>query len=120
MGLNATLTLGNKKAVDIAVIHDGECAVTIDVKGNAKKMDWLLGNRDLYATPHHFVALVSYEGAIAELNQSPRVWLIPARTLIRFIKTASNGKTKYVSRKRFLRDGATFENNWQALQKRTP
>jgi hypothetical protein len=44
LGLDANLTLGNKKSVDITVVLGPGRAVTIDVKAVAGKMDWLMGS----------------------------------------------------------------------------
>lgn len=40
LGLEANLTLGNKKAVDIVVVRRAGDAITIDVKAVAEKYDW--------------------------------------------------------------------------------
>ena len=37
LGAEANLTLGNKKAVDIVIVHAAGDAVTVDVKGLAGK-----------------------------------------------------------------------------------
>ena len=39
LGMEANLTLGNKKGVDIVLIRNPDEAVTIDVKGVAKRYD---------------------------------------------------------------------------------
>ena len=44
LGADATLTLGNKKSVDIVVIRKAGDAVTIDVKGVAGRWDWPADN----------------------------------------------------------------------------
>jgi len=44
LGLDANLTLGNKKSVDIAVVRDAGKAYTIDVKGLAGKTGWPIDN----------------------------------------------------------------------------
>ena len=75
LGFDASLTLGNKKAVDIVVVLDEGRAVTIDVKAVAGRSDWLLGNHDLPDAPGHFVTLVGYEGAFADAARPPRLWL---------------------------------------------
>ena len=59
LGLDANLTLGNKKSVDISVVLGPGRAVTIDVKAVKGKMDWLMGNVPDTAKPNHFVVLVS-------------------------------------------------------------
>ena len=44
LGLDAHLTLGNKKAVDIVVVHAPGDTITIDVKAVAGSVDWLVGS----------------------------------------------------------------------------
>jgi hypothetical protein len=118
LGLDASLTLGNKKRVDIAVIVEEGRTITIDVKGVAGKMDWMLGNSPPHAAPNHYVILVCYEGKIADPKLLPRVWIVPSVNLTPHVKTARNGKTRYVPRKAFLESpvSGTFENAWHLLK----
>lgn len=44
LGADASLSLGNKKCVDITVVHEAGDTSTIDVKGVAGKHDWPVGN----------------------------------------------------------------------------
>lgn len=78
LGLTANLTLGNKKGVDIVVVRDAGDAVTVEVKGVAKKYDWPVGNLETKHPDQHFVALVSFEDRIDEADMPPpRVWVLP-------------------------------------------
>src|SRR3990172_4245355 len=77
-GLAANLTLGNKKGVDVVVVRDAGDAVTVEVKGVAKKYDWPADNLVTEHPDSHFVALVSFEGRIDEADMpAPRVWVVP-------------------------------------------
>jgi hypothetical protein len=59
-GADASLTLGNKKAIDILVaLRTGQTA-TIDVKGVAGPHDRPCDNVKLPAPAHHFLVLVSF------------------------------------------------------------
>ncbi|MBK7562889.1 MAG: hypothetical protein IPI21_00720 [Propionivibrio sp.] len=44
LGADATLTLGNKKSVDIAVVKGEGNTVTVDVKGLAGTTSWPVDN----------------------------------------------------------------------------
>lgn len=114
-GMDANLTLGNKKRVDILVALAEGRALTIDVKAVSKKMDWLLGNSLPHSAPGHFVVLVSYEGKFADPTFLPRIWVVPSESLLAYVKTAGNGTTRYVPRKAFLERAAEFENAWSLL-----
>lgn len=114
-GYDASLTLGNKKSVDITVVLAEGQAVTIDVKAVAGKDDWLLGNRPFHYAANHYVALVSYEKKFGELLSLPRVWIIPSSTLEPLVKVAGNGKTRYLSRKTITSQAEAYENGWHVL-----
>ena len=117
LGYDASLTLGNRKRVDITVVLEEGIAVTIDVKAVAGKMDWLLGNSIPHVAESHFIVLVSYEGDFENPVILPRVWIAPSTELSPFIKIAGNGKTRYLPRKAFLETGKQFENAWSSLKK---
>lgn len=117
LGKDASLTLGNKKSVDIVILRDKSFPLTIDVKGVADKLDWLLGNISIVPQPNHFIVLVSFDGTIGNLRTMPRVWVFPHADLLPFVKTASNGKTRYVSRRAIINDGGRFEDAWTLLDR---
>jgi hypothetical protein len=100
LGLDANLTLGNKKAVDIAVVRDAGDAVTIDVKAVAGKVDWLVGSATGPARPRHFVVLLTYDGTFNDPATLPRVWVFPHAEFLSYVKQAKAPSTmRYVSRK---------------------
>ncbi len=114
LGLTANLTLGNKKGVDIVVLRDAGDAVTVEVKGIAKKYDWPAGNLVTEHPDNHFVALVSFEGRIGEADMPPpRVWVIPFRAVERFKRYYTNRTN--VSRAAIRADGGEFENAWYLI-----
>src|SRR3990172_11892914 len=93
IGLTANLTLGNKKGVDIVVVREAGDAVTVEVKGVAKKYDWPANNLVTANPACHFVALVCFEGRIADHEMSPpRVWIVPFPAVEQF-KRAYRGRT---------------------------
>lgn len=115
LGMNATLTLGNKKSVDIVVVRENEDAVTIDVKAVASKYDWPADNIRHSKNLRHFIVLVCYEGKFEDTGFSPNVWIIPAKRIADFKKkynTRSN-----VSRSLILKKGQDFLFKWDALKK---
>ncbi|HEY4685628.1 MAG TPA: hypothetical protein VII57_06225 [Dehalococcoidia bacterium] len=95
LGLDASLTLGNRKQIDIVVERPGRIPITIDVKGVYGKGPWLLTEAD--PAPGHFLVFVSFEGTAAA-STSPTSFIIPAQELTQFLKPItkwSTGKTKY-------------------------
>lgn len=111
LGLAANLTLGNRKGVDIVVVREAGNAVTVEVKGLAGKYEWPAENLSSSTPDSHFVVLVSYEGAISDVEMPPpSVWVIPFPEVERFkrqYKTRTN-----ISRSAVLSDGEQFRNAW--------
>lgn len=113
-GQDATISLGNKKTVDLQLVRPTGLVVTIDVKASATKADWIAGKKVVKNTDRHFVALVGYEGRIADLNFTPRVWIVPYRRLEEFVQTYK-GDTRCVRRTLIERHGTEFEGAWEQL-----
>jgi hypothetical protein len=116
-GLTANLTLGNKKGVDIVVARKAGDAVTIEVKGTAKKFDWIVNKLTSPNPERHFVVLVSFENQIADPKMpAPRVWVIPFPEIEVFRRTWK-GDMKTVSRSAVLKDGTRYENAWALIDR---
>ena len=112
LGADASLTLGNKKAVDIIVVKDGT-TTTVDVKGLAGPYDWPADNIRVLAGTDHFYVLVSFEGKIADPSYQPSVWVIPADELSQFIREY---KTRSViSRADVKSKGTNFLHAWSLI-----
>lgn len=110
-GLDAHLTLGNRKGVDIVVLRDDGEAVTVEVKGLAGKYEWPAGNLGSQNPEKHFVVLISFEGQIDDKAMPPpSAWVVPYPDMDRFMRhyrTRTN-----VSRSEILREGTEYENAW--------
>lgn len=116
IGLTANLTLGNKKGVDIIVARKAGDAVTIEVKGTAKKYDWVVNNLTSPHPERHFVVLVSYENRIDDRTMpAPRVWVLPFPEVDTFRRTYK-GNMKTLSRAQMLRDGKKYEGAWSLIE----
>ena len=114
LGLDAVLTLGNKKSVDLAVVRDAGDSVTVDVKGLAGKTSWPVDNVK-EVKPQHFLVFVCYCGKIEEVEISPEVWVIPSTKLARFIYRAPGGR-KVVPRSKLLQEEAQeYRNAWSHI-----
>ena len=114
LGINASLSLGNKKKVDIVVMKKDGTYLTIDVKGIAGKDDWILGDSEIDFSQNHFYALVSYEKKISEITMTPLAWVFSAQELKQFdlIKISKNEKTKYISYPKIRDNFDSHKHNW--------
>ena len=118
-GLDASLTLGNKKSVDISVVLEPGRVITIDVKAVKAKMDWLMGNPPKGAMAGHFVVLVSYEGGFDDHATVPRCWIFSHEEILPLVKKAGGqGGMHYLSRSRILTEFGDHEGAWQRLSNR--
>jgi hypothetical protein len=86
------------------------------VKGIAGKDYWPANNLVTDKPDRHFVALVSFEGRIADADMPPpRVWIIPFPAIARFKVRYPKGAID-VSRKLLRESGAEFENAWHLIE----
>lgn len=113
LGVDAFLTLGNKKSVDIIVIKAEQEIVTVDVKGLVDPYDWPATNIKQEDKGHYY-ALVCYESKIDDPSVSPSAWIVPAPTINKFIK--KYGDRSVVSRSLIRKNGGAFKENWIVFQ----
>jgi hypothetical protein len=116
LGLDATLTLGNKKGVDLVVACGPGRAYTVEVKAVKGKHDWLVGSLGGAPRAHHFVVLVCYEDVFEDPDRSPAVWIYPHSTLAPMIRSSKNGSTHYLSRKQIRETGKQYAQAWHLLR----
>src|SRR5580658_10195711 len=106
LGAQASLTLGNKKGVDIFLIRDTGVSVKFDCPtNNILPLEGKL----------HFVVLVSYEGRIHVPSTSPAVWVVPSEVISTFMKQYEGRRV--ILRAKLLKEGAAFKDAWQSLLK---
>lgn len=91
LGVDANLTLGNKKSVDIAVVRGTGDAITVDVKGLAKATGFPIDNVKP-GTPRHYLVFVCYMGKIGDPTAPPRSWIVPSTELEPLIYNAPGGR----------------------------
>lgn len=112
-GAAASLTLGNKKGVDIMVARAAGDAVTVEVKGVAKAYDWPANNLSSANPQRHYVVLVTFDGGIHRVDQSPRCWVIPFPEITPFLRQYKGRRN--VSRAAVLKDGERYLGNWRLI-----
>jgi len=115
LSMDASLTLGNKKSVDIVVVRDSGHVVTIDVKGLAGTASWPVDNVKKIAKEHFFV-FVSYQGKISDHTISAEVYVVPSQKLEPLVYHSPNGKRRVLQLARMRRDGKRFKDAWQLLK----
>ncbi len=114
LGVDATLTLGNKKSVDIAVIRSAGSAITIDVKGLAGTTSWPVDNVKK-VKDGHFLVFVCYVGRIQDPTTQPEVWIVPSDSLEPFVYKSPKGR-RVVPRSTLRRAATKFKDAWSLLR----
>jgi hypothetical protein len=116
LGLNANLTLGNQKAVDIVVVRAPGDVITIDVKAVAGSVDWLVGSPEPQARAGHYVVLLTYDGKLADWQYRPRAWVLPHNDFLPLVKSAKAPSTmRFVSRS-IVTKLTRYAENWELLR----
>ncbi len=99
--------------MDIIVAREAGDAVTLEVKGVARKYDWPADNLQSKSPSRHFVVLVSFEGGIADMALRPRCWVVPFPKVKPFLRQYRGRRN--VSRAAVLRGGGRFEDAWAVI-----
>ena len=119
-GLDAYLTLGNKKGVDILVKKKNGSTIKLEVKGvNKKTDDWPLSSSDLTEENDLVYIFISYESEIQNLKIYPKVWIVPSKIIKEQCKKSlmKNGKyLSYFSHKKMREEYSKYENDWSLIE----
>jgi hypothetical protein len=98
MGINAHLTLGNKKSVDI-VIEKENTVITIDVKGMIGKTLFPMDNW-IKEDTNHYLIFVSYLGKIDDYSVIPEVYIVPSKDINKVQKQLEDKPLLYINQKK--------------------
>lgn len=114
-GLNAYLTLGNKKSVDILIENGNGELKTIDVKGLAGRTCWPMDN---FSKKHenHFIVLVSFLDKISDHDITPESWIIPSMEVEALFYHNPKGNRQVIDRHTIIKKGLVYKNNWELLK----
>ncbi len=116
LGIDADLTLGNKKAVDIVVVHDAGNAITIDVKGLAGRTSWPVDNIKA-GREGHFIVFICFMDEISDLSKTPEAYIVPSLDLdaLDLIYNAPSGR-RVVQLSRLKKYAEKYHNAWDLLK----
>lgn len=112
-GIEAYLTLANKKACDIVAIREDRTSVSVEVKAVAGAFDWRAGNLETLTPDSHFVVLICFNGEIKDTTKPPSVWVIPYSEVGPLLRAYKG--TKNVSRAAVVATGETYKDAWRLV-----
>ncbi len=115
LGCDASLTLGNKKSVDILVVRESGTVITVDVKGLAGTTSWPVDNVKK-VSKGHFLVFVSFLGKIDDHAVPPEVYVVPSTRPAPLVYHSPNGKRHVLQLSRMRKDGMGFRDAWHLLK----
>lgn len=114
LGMDAHLTLGSHKEVDIVIILSKGRVKTVDVKGSAT-VDWFVHlDEDQKAKTHHYFVFVAYENNFSTLFYSPEIFIVPSAHLKRLVKRI--GKQTVLRLTKLQALAPRYKDKWKYLK----
>lgn len=105
-GFEAYITTGNKKSVDIRVVHNDK-TLSIDVKAVQGYSSLIVNN--VRAKHNHYVIFLIYNNKFADITAMPDLYVVPSKNIESLAKT-------YKDQKRiFKRSITSYKNKWSLL-----
>ena len=114
LGIDAYMTLGNKKSVDIWIKNDDGVDISIDVK-SVRAFD-SVPVRNVVAKDNHYVIFVIYNNKFEDILTLPNFYIVPSEYVVRNrteFDLKSGGKTYNIFKKN-IKD---YINRWDLLKK---
>ncbi len=111
-GLDATVTLGTTKSVDIVVRRVGRPAATVEVKTSAdKNLNFMVGKSVIHDDPDHFYVFVYFGSAFTDVEVMPEIYVVPSLEMRALMRTYE----KVPQMNAALLKHSRFRNGWSAL-----
>jgi hypothetical protein len=116
LGISATLTLGNKKSVDIVITRDAGDAITVDVKRLAGMTNWPIDNiRE--GKDNHFIVFVTFLGKIGDPSVLPEVYIVPSKKISApVIYENPAGNRRVIPLRRARESWKEYKDHWELLR----
>lgn len=108
LGLEAYISQGNKKTIDIRVIQENGNPLSIDVKAVRGYSSLVVNN--VKTSENHFIAFVIYNNKFEDVLTQPEVYIVPSLEVPSI--------TKHFREERRVMKGSldNYLNNWSALR----
>jgi len=109
MGIEAYISQGNKKAIDIRIIQEDGRAIFLDVKAVRGYSSLVVNN--VIPKENHYIVFVIYNDNFEAIEFFPEIYIVPSKEL----KKITNN---YKKEKRVLKGNLqknSYKNNWNFL-----
>ncbi len=106
--IEAYISQGNKKAIDIMVVKFNNEAISIDVKSVRGYSSLVVNN--IKPKKNHYIVFVIYNNKFNEIDTFPEVFIVPSLKISKITKSFGNQKRVM---KKALSD---YKNKWHYLR----
>lgn len=108
LGLEAYISQGNKKAIDIRVIQEDGNPISLDVKAVRGYSSLVVNN--VQAKSDHYIVFVIYNDKFEDVSTIPEVYIVPS-------KKVPSITSHFKEEKRVMKGVlAEFQNQWGVLR----
>lgn len=108
LGVNAFISLGNKKSIDLIIKAKNGSSISVDVKSVQGYSSIVVNN--VKAAVNHFIVVVVYKNKFADPTILPDFYIIPSEK-IGGLSENYNGQLRLLKGKI-----VTYQNKWECLQ----
>lgn len=108
LGVNAFISLGNKKSIDIIVKATNGLSISVDVKSVRGYSSIVVNN--VKSMANHFIVVVVYKNNFADPTVLPDFYIIPSER-VKGISENYNGQLRHLKRKII-----SYKDQWKTLQ----
>jgi hypothetical protein len=106
-GVEAYLSQGNKKSIDIRIIKSDGTSISVDVKSVRGYSSLVVNN--VKAENNHFVVLVIYKNQFEKLDLLPDIYIVPSNQLESITEIYGNEKRVLKGK---IKD---FKDSWEYI-----
>lgn len=106
--IEAYITIGNKKAIDIRIIKKDKTAISLDVKSVRGYTSLIVNN--LEYSEEHYIAFVIYNERFDQLDCMPEIFIVPSLN-VKDIQRAYNQQLRVMKG-----DLLEFKDKWCQLK----
>lgn len=114
LGIDANLSLGKRKAIDI-VVEKGDEIRTIDVKGIKGRTSWPMDNLSK-VDKNHFFVFVSFLDRIEDPSIVPEVYVVPSTKVKGLLYRNPKGNRQVMQLSDIRKHKEKFRDKWELLK----
>lgn len=117
LGLEAYITLGNKKSIDIILNLNDKKQITIDVKGLKGNGMFPIDNVDTdLKKPNQYIVFVNYLNKIEDPTSVPEIFILPHNEIKKYIYINPKENRKGIYPSRLRKECTKYKNNWNIFK----